>query len=509
MEVSDFKKQFGTSTKKLLEEDDEMDAEAPAHWPRAINTKTGATMPPYRRRHSMEDDLNCYKKLQQLDLSNSCSTNDYDTTKNKMDDADDAKKKLRTIRHRRRSMEDQLMQLKAACELQRGIPSPDKLQQQKEGGCSKPNTYTEKTSSAAARNSKVRRPRRITPIGSNHNEDDEQATHSDTTSGSPSTKSRAAWKARRRSSDGDIPLSTSKWSIAMDRYTEELKLDSTDASPRTMQCEEQEQEDEDVSNFNSRGSSNKSRFDVLKNTTEKMPLYHNKSSITPLTQECTEYSESSTGCSSSRSQVYEDKISPPQAYYYIHTPSPHSSNSGLDESISSLEASLRNGSSTSMKQQRYFPTLSKREGFDPRLHCISSLLDDSISSLEASSRSALDDITLKSFRKSVAMKNEERMKLSSSGDSNVADKGNDGTSNNGKKKRFQRLRRRASCCGIMQTKKVDKSPTTPRSESQQSMMKKLNDDGRSKSKAAPRKERRRRRASDCGITYDRPTLREL
>ena len=238
---------------------------------------------------------------------------------------------------------------------------------------------------------------------------------------------------------------------------------------------------------------------------------HNKSSITPLTQECSEYSESSANCSSTRSQVYEDKISPPQAYYYIHTPSPHSS-SGLDESISSLEASLRNGSSTSMnmKQQRYFPTLSKREGFDPRLHCISSLLDDSISSLEASSRSALDDITLKSFRKSVAMKNEERMKLSSSGDSNVADKGNDGTSN-GKKKRFQRLRRRASCCGLMQQPKKGnniKSPITPRSESQQSTMKKLNDDGRSK-KAAPRKERRRRRASDCGITYDRPTLREL
>jgi len=249
----------------------------------------------FRRRHTVDEDMNCLQALKKLDLSSSTTSSAFNQaslnlnsepstssssssggSRDKPRDKSRSRKssskknpsnngsftstssleqieqdvKMRIIRRRRHSMQDQLhnlkvqqLQIQMQLQLQKDMAAKKKYNEevlQTSDVSSKKKDVSKKTSDKAE--STVPRPRRVTPIS-----DEQSAPHlnnksrrrsqsnsgtvkssksSPTSSPSSKSKSRAAFKERRRSSDSDVP-STNKWTEAMKRYVEETNAQDT------------------------------------------------------------------------------------------------------------------------------------------------------------------------------------------------------------------------------------------------------------------------------------------
>ena len=401
-----------------------------------------------RRRHTVDEDMNCLQALKKLDLSSSntssafhqaslnlnsepsTSSSSSSGSRDKRDKSSSRRSsskkkssnngsftstssleqieqdvKMRIIRRRRHSMQDQLYNLKV-----QQLQIQMQLQLQKDMAAKKKYneevlqcdvTYKKKDvsnkKSDKAESTVVPRPRRVTPISDEQNTSAPQLNNksrrrsqsnggtvkssksSPTSSPSKKSKSRLEFKARRRSSDSDVP-STNKWTEAMKRYVEETnaqdtiaryvqEMESKDATDMDIdqyvdemeadlfstdeedndEDDNEEEDDEEVSDIIRMVSGrNSSLSRYLRHQINDFDKGHQdrgavkrrarstnrRSSRTPTTL------ASSFSTPSTRSQVYEMKPAAahqsPRNAFYVQT-------SPLDESVSSLEASFRSG----------------------------------------------------------------------------------------------------------------------------------------------------------------------
>jgi len=260
----------------------------------------------FRRRHTVDEDMNCLQALKKLDLSSSkqalkkldlssssntlnqaswnlnsepstsssISNGGSNKSRDKVSRRSSSKKKssnngsftststseqieqdvkMRIIRRRRHSMQDQQLhnlkaqqlQIQMQLQLQKDMAAKKKYNEevlQCDLSSKKKDVYKKNSDKAE---STVPRPRRVTPISDEQNT---SASHlnnnksrrrsqsnggtvkssksSPTSSPSIKSKSRLEFKTRRRSSDSDVP-STNKWTAAMKRYVEETNAQDT------------------------------------------------------------------------------------------------------------------------------------------------------------------------------------------------------------------------------------------------------------------------------------------
>ena len=404
----------------------------------------------FRRRHTVDEDMNCLQALKKLDLSSSYTSsalnqaslnlNSEPSTSSSSSSGSGAKSrdkksssrrssskkkssnngsftstssleqieqdvKMRIIRRRRHSMQDQLhnlkvqqLQIQMQLQLQKDMAAKEKYNEEVlQCDMSKKKNVSKKKSDKAE--STVPRPRRVTPISDENNTSAPQLNNksrrrsqsnggtvkssksSPTSSPSTKSKSRIEFKTRRRSSDSDVP-STNKWTAAMKRYVEETnaqdtiaryvqEMESKDATDMdidqyvdSMEAELFSTDEEDnveeeaeevldvsdvirkVSGSNNRNSS-LSRF--LRHQLNDFDQGHQDHGAVKRRTRSTNRRSSRTPTTlassfstpSIRSQVYEKKK--PAAAHLPPRNAFFVHTSPLDESVSSLEASFRSG----------------------------------------------------------------------------------------------------------------------------------------------------------------------